>query len=90
MIILSKEVSRSIAKGGITREELSNIIIDGYSAKSIADSLAELLLGEKEECPIVLDKDDYDRVISLFRIKGQRIVDGQVTKETRGRKRLGE
>jgi hypothetical protein len=48
-------------------------------------------LGEKEELsPIALDKEDYDRVVSLFRIRGQRIVDGQVIEETRGRKRIGE
>jgi hypothetical protein len=91
MITLSKEVSKSLAKGTITKEELSNIIIDEYSAKSIAESLAEFLLGEKEELsPIALDKEDYDRVVSLFRIRGQRIVDGQVIEETRGRKRIGE
>lgn len=91
MITLSKEVMKSINKGTITKQELSNLIIDEYSAKSIAESLAEFLLGEKEELSqIVLDKEDYDRVVSLFRIKGQRIVDGQVIEETRGRKRLGE
>lgn len=91
MITLSKEVSKSLAKGTITKEELSNIIIGEYSAKSIAESLAEFLLGEKEELsPIALDKEDYDRVVSLFRIRGQRIVDGQVIEETRGRKRIGE
>lgn len=89
MITLSKEVSKSLSKGTITKEELSNIIIGEYTAKSIAESLAEFLLGEKET-PITLDKEEYDRVVSLFRIRGQRIVDGQVIEETRGRKRIGE
>lgn len=92
MITLSKEVSRSIENGAITQEELSRILVEDYSAKNIADSLAEAMLEKREETPspIVIEKDDYDRIISLFRVKGLRVVDGQVIEETRGRKKKGE
>lgn len=88
MITLSKETNKLISKRAITREELASIIMNEYNIKDIIDSLADYLLNGKDEGRyIVLDKDDYDKVISMFRVRGERIVGGNIVKETRGRKR---
>ena len=87
MLELKKEVVKGINNGSITKTGLARIILGEYPATEIAESLAEIILEKKEPSPIVLEQEAYDRVVSLFRVRGQRIVEGKVINETRGRKK---
>ena len=87
MLEFKKEVVKGINNGSITKTGLARIILGEYPATEIAESLAEIILEKKEPSPIVLEQEAYDRVVSLFRVRGQRIVEGKVINETRGRKK---
>lgn len=39
---------------------------------------------------IAITQDDYNKIMSIFRVKGSRYVDGKLVPETRGRKSKNE
>lgn len=85
--MLSKEVNRAVNTKSITQEELTKNLLEGYSAVEIAESLAEFILKSKETpSPITVTDEEYQRITSMFRVKGKRMVDGCYVAETRGRK----
>ena len=87
MIILSKDVNRSVNTKTITQEELTKNLLEGYSALEIAESLAEYIMRSADTpSPITVTDEEYQRIIGLFRVRGQRMVDGCYISETRGRK----
>lgn len=86
MIVFSKDVSRSVNTKTITQEELKNYLLEGYSAVEIADSLAELILKNTTTQQIAVTQEEYEKICSLFRVKGTRQVEGNYVKETRGRR----
>lgn len=81
-------MNSAIKRKAATKEELSKYLLSNLTVIEIADELAEYILKEPVETqPIPVTEEEYDRICSLFRVKGQRYVEGQVIQETRGRKR---
>lgn len=86
MIEFSKTMHSAIKSRTATKEELANYLITNLPATEIANELAEYILKENTVTPISVSQEEYERITSLFRIKGQRLVDGCYVAETRGRK----
>ena len=77
----SKIKSRTVEKS-----ELSQYLLTNLNVFELADELSEFILNKEELQPIPLTQEEYDRVVSMFRVRGQRMVDGNIIAETRGRK----
>lgn len=85
-IILPKEMEKALKDGLLEQRELSRYLIINYPVSVLADALSDFLLkADITAQPIPLSQEDYERVTSLFRIKGQR-ADGTV--ENRGKKKV--
>lgn len=85
--MLSKEVNRAVNTKSITQEELAKNLLEGYSALEIAESLAEYIMRSADKpSPITVTDEEYQRITSMFRVRGVRYLEGNYIKETRGRK----
>lgn len=83
-IILPKEMEKALKDGLLEQRELSRWLVSNCPVTILADTLADFLIKADSTAPIPLSQEDYERVMSLFRIKGQR-ADGTV--ENRGKKK---
>lgn len=72
MIALSKEIIRKAKDGYLTKEELVHYLMRNFNLYEITESLAECIIEieANETKPIVLTEEEYNRITSLFRIKG--------------------
>ena len=70
-----------------TKEELANYLLTNLTVMELAGELAEYILKSKETVPpINVTQEELDRITSLFKVKGIRMVEGEVIRETRGRR----
>lgn len=92
MINIPKNLVKSVADGTEQPILLETFIMNNFSISDIIKSFAELLVSnEIYSRPIAVSQEEYDAITSLFKVKGQRILeDGTITEEKRGRKRKGE
>ena len=89
MIYLSKEMQSKVKTKACTKEELSRYLLTNLTVFEIADELAEYMLKETPVAqPITVTQEDMDRIVSLFKVRGIRCVEGNYVAETRGRKRV--
>lgn len=71
-----------------TKEELSNYLLTNLTVMELAEELADYIMKETPASqPIAVTGEEFEKITSLFRIKGTRQVEGNYIKETRGRKR---
>ena len=87
MIYFSKEMNSLIKSKKATKEELSKYLLTNLNVFELADELSDYILQDNTTQTIAVTQEEYDKITSLFRVKGQRCVDGNVIAETRGRKR---
>ena len=87
MIYFSKEMNSLIKSKKATKEELSNYLLTNLNVFELANELSDYILQDNTTQPITVTQEEYDKITSLFKIRGQRCVEGQVIQETRGRKR---
>ena len=90
-MLISKAMYADLCEGFTTEEELSNYLQDNFTIKAIIKDYIELLKQTKvNNTKITVDKQEYDAILSLFRVRGERIIElnGYIEcqKETRGRK----
>ena len=93
MINVSKNLIKAVAEGSEQPIALKTFIMNNYSINQIVDSFVELLVSSEtvNRQPISVTEDEYNAIMALFKVKGQRVMDdGTVIVETRGRKRKGE
>lgn len=79
-----KTIKARVLENGIPTEELKEYLLKNYSVYDIAMVAAELI--EETYCytqPIALKEEEYNKLFSMFRIRGIR-ADGRY--ETRGNK----
>lgn len=86
MIFFSKEMNSKIKTKTATQEEVARYLITNLTVLEIADELADYILKDEPDKTITVTQEDYDKIISLFRVRGQRCVEGNYVQETRGRK----
>ena len=93
MINIPKNMVKAVADGTEQPILLETYIMNNYSMGEIIKSFTELLVNSETYTrqPIVVSQEEYNNIVSLFKVKGQRTMeDGSVISETRGRKRKGE
>ena len=92
MINIPKNLIKSIVDGTEQPIELEKYLIANYTMGTIIKSFSELLISnEMYNQQIVVSQEEYNAIISLFKVKGQRVMeDGSVIAETRGRRKKGE
>jgi hypothetical protein len=81
----------SRVKAGESREELEQYLMNNYPIPQIIKAFAELIVVSDEATnkpQILVTQEELDAINALFRVRGQRLVDGEVRRETRGRPRM--
>lgn len=67
---------------------LENYLLSNYPMGEIIKAFAELILTADDlinKPQITVTQAEYEAIVGLFKIKGQRVVNGEVISETRGR-----
>lgn len=84
-MLISNKVLKELKEGLITREEVVNELINTYSIKAIVEDYVNMTLqNPAENMKITVSQEEYESIVSLFKIRGKK-VDGET--ETRGRKK---
>lgn len=81
----------SRVKAGESREEIEQYLMNNYPIPQIIKAFAELIVVSDEATnkpQILVTQEELDAINALFRVRGQRLVDGEVRRETRGRPRM--
>ena len=87
MIFFSKEMQSKIKNKTATKEELTNYLITNLTLMELAEELADYIMKDTPVSqPIAVTEEEYERICSMFRVKGKRMVEGNYIRETRGRK----
>lgn len=92
MIDVPKSIFNRI-KTGESIECLESYLMNNYPMPVIISSLAKLLVNQDNTVnkpQIIVTAEEFEQIQSLFKIRGQRVVDGEVIQERRGRPRLNK
>ena len=92
MIDVPKSIFNRI-KAGESIECLESYLMNNYPMPVIISSLAKLLVNQDNTVnkpQIIVTAEEFEQIQSLFKIRGQRVVDGEVIQERRGRPRLNK
>lgn len=84
MFLLEKATVSAVRTGQMDKRELVNELLRQNNVMELAERLADYVIQYEEPRPIVVSQDEYDRIVSLFKIRGLR-ADGTI--ETRGKKK---
>ena len=84
MITFTKKLKDEFLASEDVVKAASNYLMNNYSINDIVASLAQALINQPEVTRITVTQEEYNTLISLFRVRGVR-EDG--TLEYRGRKR---
>lgn len=84
MITFTKKLKDEFLASEDAVKAASNYLMSNYSINDIVASLAQALINQPEVTRITVTQEEYNTLISLFRVRGVR-EDG--TLEYRGRKR---
>lgn len=88
MIQIDPKLLKAIKEGNATQKDLINHL-STYPLNEILTAFAELIILSEDFLspkPISVSQEEYNRILSLFKIKGMRSLDGVMVEETRGRK----
>jgi hypothetical protein len=88
MIQIDPKLLKSIKEGNATQKDLINHL-STYPLNEILTAFAELIILSEDFLspkPISVSQEEYNRILSLFKIKGMMSLDGVMVEETRGRK----
>jgi hypothetical protein len=79
-------------KQGESIQIIEDHIINNYPIPMIIKAFAELIVTSDDyvnKPQIIVTQEELDLINSIFRVKGHRVVDGEVIVERRGRPRKG-
>ena len=88
MIQIDPKLLKAIKEGNATQKDLINHL-STYPLNEILTAFAELIILSEDFLspkPISVSQEEYNRILSLFKIKGLRSLDGVMVEERRGRK----
>lgn len=91
MVDIPNKLIKDIQKGLKTQKDLETYLMSNHSINEILTAFAELILISDDTAnrpQITVTQDEYNQIMSLFKIKGLRSLDGMVVAETRGRKKI--
>lgn len=81
-MIVDKAAVAAVRCGQMKKQDLVNILLKN-SVIDMAEALADYILADEQQKPVTVSQEDYDKIMSLFRVRGVR-ADGTI--EKRGRK----
>ena len=87
MIDIPKSILNRV-KSGESLEILENYLMNNYPMPQIIKAFAELIITADEAVnkpQIIVSEEEMQAIARLFRVKGQRVIDGEVVTERRGR-----
>lgn len=87
MIPIPKTLLKAIKEGEATPFDLVNHL-QSFPINDILNAFAELIIISDDmvnKPQITVTEEEYNTIMGLFKIKGQRTLDGMVISETRGR-----
>lgn len=87
MITFTKKQKEEFLAADDAVKAAANYLMNNYAITDIVESLAQALLNQQNVTRIPLNPDEYEAVMALFRIRGERN-DG--TAENRGRRKKAE
>lgn len=82
---IDKALVSAVRTGQASREELVRELLRTNSVINLAEALTDYIVYYEDVKPIVVDKSEYDRIVSLFKIRGVR-QDGSPENRGKGRK----
>lgn len=89
-MLISNKAYKELKEGIITKDEMIAEIIKNYPIQLVVEDYVNLLLSNREDnVKIVVDKDEYERILSLFKVRGYKdrpLTICEMVTETRGRK----
>lgn len=90
-MLITKAMYADLCEGRMTEEELYNHLTENFTLKAIVTDYIELLKQTKvNNTKITVDRQEMDAILSLFRVRGERVIEinGYIEcqRETRGRK----
>ena len=84
-MLISNKVLKELREGIVTKDEVVNELINTYSIKAIVEDYVTVAMETPtENNKIVVSQEEYESIVSLFKIRGKKV--GGET-ETRGRKK---
>lgn len=84
-MLITNKVLKELKEGTITKENVVNELINTYPVKAIVEEYVTMAMETPgENVKITVSQEEYDSIVSLFKIRGKKI-DGET--ETRGRKK---
>lgn len=87
-MLISNKVVKELKEGVITKEEVVNELIAVYPIKSIVEDYVDMVMTIPTEQPkITISREEFEMLTNIFKVRGEKVVDGEVVKENRGRKR---
>jgi hypothetical protein len=90
-MLITKAMYADLCEGRVTEEELYDHLTDNFTLKAIVTDYIELLKQTKvNNTKITVDRQEMDAILSLFRVRGERVIEIngslELQRETRGRK----
>jgi hypothetical protein len=87
-MLLNNKVLKELKEGEVTPTEVCDYIMSAYPIKAIVEDYVKLVMETPvENAKITVNKEEFEAIVSLFKVRGEKVVDGEVVTETRGRKR---
>lgn len=87
MITFTKKQKEEFLATDDAVKAAANYLMNNYAITDIVESLAQALINQQNVTRIPLNPDEYEAVMALFRVRGERN-DG--TAEKRGRRKKAE
>jgi hypothetical protein len=90
MIEIPKTLLNQVREGEKSIEEIINFLQMKYPMYEILKGYAELAVTAEEYInrpPITVTRQEFEAIMAMFKIKGERFLDGAIVSETRGRPR---
>ena len=90
MITIPKSIQKAIQDGENPQKELEQHLLTNYSITEIIQAFAELMITAEDyvnKPQITVTRQEYEAIMAMFKIKGERFLDGAIVSETRGRPR---
>lgn len=91
MLEIPKTLLNQVREGEKSIEDIINFLQIKYPMYEILKGYAELLITAEEyinQPQISITREELNRIVSLFKIKGERLLNGEIREETRGRKKI--
>lgn len=87
-MLLNNKVIKELKEGVVSTAEICDYLMSAYPVKAIVEDYVNMIKETPvENAKITVNKEEFKTIVSLFKVRGEKVIDGEVVSETRGRKR---